>query len=79
MVWVRLQESISGKPIRPAFYDDNFVSLLPGESRNIQVEYSGAIPADLTKLVIDGWDVSPKEFHKGQWKSLPRKFTGGSR
>jgi hypothetical protein len=73
MVWVRLQEAISGKPIRPAFYDDNFISLLPGESRTIQVEYSGAIPAGLTKLVIDGWNVAPKEFHKGQWKSLPGK------
>ncbi len=73
MVWIRLQEAISGKPIRPAFYDDNFISLLPGESRTIEVEYSGAIPADLTKLVIDGWNVAPKELHKGQWKTLPRK------
>jgi mannosylglycoprotein endo-beta-mannosidase len=71
MVWVRLQEASSGKPIRPAFYDDNFISLLPGESRTIKIEYSGSIPADRTKLVVDGWNVAPKEFYKGQEKTLP--------
>jgi hypothetical protein len=73
MVWVRLQEAIRGTPIRPAFYDDSFVSLLPGELHTIRSEYAGSISARLTKLVSDGWNVAPKEFHKGHRKTLPCK------
>ncbi len=67
MVWLRLQDA-NGKPVRPAFYDDNFVSLLPGETRAISIEYSADIP---TKLVVDGWNIAPREFVNGVWKNLP--------
>ncbi|BCM92035.1 exo-beta-D-glucosaminidase [Abditibacteriota bacterium] len=69
MVWLRLQDAATGKPIRPAFYDDNFVSLLPGESRSINIEYAGDIKSAGTKLVVDGWNIAPREFHNGQWKT----------
>ncbi len=56
MVWLRLQQADSGKPVRPAFYDDNFFSLLPGESRTINVRYAvnrfGAV-----RLLVDGWNI----------------------
>jgi len=32
----------AGKPVRPAFYSDNFISLMPGESRTITIEAPGA-------------------------------------
>ncbi|MEO7718768.1 MAG: sugar-binding domain-containing protein [Capsulimonas sp.] len=57
MVWVRLQDAATAKPVRPAFYSDNFISLLPGETRTIRVEYSGAIDSQRTKLKVDGWNV----------------------
>ncbi len=71
MVWLRLQDAATGKPIRPAFYDDNFVSLLPGESRSIRIEYAGDIKPVGTKLVVDGWNIAPREYQNGKWKTLP--------
>lgn len=71
MVWLRLQDAATGKPIRPAFYDDNFLSLLPGESRTIQIEYDGNIKPNQTKLIVDGWNAVPREFRDGKWKELP--------
>lgn len=71
MVWLRLQDKATGKPIRPAFYEDNFVSLLPGESRSIRIEYPGDIKPSQTKLVVDGWNAVPREFGDGKWKILP--------
>jgi hypothetical protein len=35
---------MEGKPVRPSFYSDNFLCLMPGESRKVQIE------TDLTKL-----------------------------
>jgi mannosylglycoprotein endo-beta-mannosidase len=58
MVWLRLQHAEDAKPVRPAFYDDNFFSLLPGESRVICIKFAD-IAADPKKvrLLIDGWNV----------------------
>jgi mannosylglycoprotein endo-beta-mannosidase len=71
MVWLRLQDAATGKPIRPAFYADNFLSLLPGESREVEIEYDGAINASQTKLIVDGWNVLPREFSGGKSRTLP--------
>ncbi len=71
MVWVRLQDARSGKPIRPAFYSDNFISLLPGESRAIRIEYTGEIQPSQTKIVVDGWNSVPRAWENGVWRTLP--------
>lgn len=46
----------SGARILPAYWSDNYVSLLPGESRTVTVETptSDAKPA---KITVDGWNV----------------------
>jgi hypothetical protein len=71
MIWLRLQNATTGKPVRPAFYSDNFFSLLPGESRQIEIEYSADIKAADTKLIVDGWNAVPREWKRGQWTVLP--------
>lgn len=71
MVWLRLQDGDSGKPVRPAFYDDNFFSLLPGESRTINIEYSGEIHPATTKLIVDGWNVVRRQYREGAVTTLP--------
>jgi mannosylglycoprotein endo-beta-mannosidase len=73
MTWIRLQDAATSKPIRPAFYDDNFVSLLPGESRSIRIEYSGDIAPSETKVLVDGWNVIPREWKSGKWTTLPMR------
>ena len=46
-----------GQRILPAYYSDNYVSLLPGESRMIDVEYSAAT-SEASKLAIRGWNLA---------------------
>ena len=63
LVWLRLQHADSGKPVRPAFYDDNFFSLLPGESRTVRINFANAAAkAGQARLVVDGWNAKPKTF-----------------
>jgi uncharacterized protein (DUF1778 family) len=47
-----------GARILPAYYSDNYVSLLPGEARRIEIRYPrGANPS--ARLNIRGWNVVP--------------------
>jgi hypothetical protein len=58
MVHLRLVKS-DGNDVVPAFFEDNFVSLLPGESRVIGVRYRaselGKTPAHYE---VSGWNVA---------------------
>ena len=50
-----------GKRILPAFYSDNYVALLPGEEKRIEIRYprgSGQAPAALT---LRGWNVAQSD------------------
>jgi len=45
-----------GERILPAYYDDNYVSLLPGERRTVEVRYPGPVRAG-AKVALRGWNV----------------------
>ena len=46
-----------GARILPAYYADNYVSLLPGEARTVEVRYPGAVAG--AKVELRGWNVTP--------------------
>lgn len=54
---IALIDAISGKRILPAFYDDNYISILPGESKTVTVEYTGK---GKTAVEVYGWNVERK-------------------
>lgn len=54
---IALIDAVSGKRILPAFYDDNYVSVPPGESKTITVEYTGN---QKTAVEVYGWNVERK-------------------
>ncbi|NII84545.1 glycoside hydrolase family 2 TIM barrel-domain containing protein [Pedobacter sp. SG908] len=49
----------TGERILPAFYDDNYVSILPGESKTVTVEYTGK----QSNLAVEvyGWNVEKQK------------------
>ena len=61
---VRVVDS-DGNSILPVLWDDNYVSILPGEGRKLTARFSGA---DLSgaKLVVDGWNVPSFEVPLGK-------------
>jgi hypothetical protein len=46
--------------ILPAYYSDNYVSLLPGESREIEIEYPAKSFTGRAQLALRGWNL-PKQ------------------
>jgi exo-1,4-beta-D-glucosaminidase len=59
MVRVRAVDAKTGEDIGPIFWDDNYVSLLPGEKREIAARYNLAERKGKLSLMMDGWNVSP--------------------
>jgi exo-1,4-beta-D-glucosaminidase len=57
MVHVRVANA-NGDDVVPIFWDDNYVSLLPGEKRELTAHFDSAQAAD-DKFVLttDGWNV----------------------
>jgi hypothetical protein len=44
--------------ILPAYYTDNYVSLLPGESRQIEIEYAAKSANGPAQLALRGWNLA---------------------
>ena len=44
--------------ILPAYYGDNYVSLLPGESRDIEIEYPASAAKGEPQLNLRGWNLA---------------------
>ncbi len=51
--------------VLPVFWEDNYISLLPGESRHLQAHFSAKdLKDDRAKLVVTGWNVSDCKINK---------------
>jgi hypothetical protein len=53
-----LLESISGRRILPAYYSDNYVSLLPNEQRTVEITYPSSPQYLLPVVALRGWNVA---------------------
>jgi hypothetical protein len=65
MAHVQLRRQKSGERVLPVSYSDNYVSLVPGETRTITIEAAvNDFNGENALLVFDGWNVTvaPAEF-----------------
>ena len=52
----------TGLRVLPVYYSDNFISLLPGESKAITIEAASSAPgADKPLVSVDGWNIGVAE------------------
>jgi hypothetical protein len=59
MAHFQLREAGSGRRILPVFYSDNYLCLLPGESKSLSVEASSAqLEGKAPLLAVDGWNIT---------------------
>ena len=60
LVHLRVAKAKSGDDVVPIFWDDNYVSLLPGEKRELSAHFASAKAGTGTlMLTVDGWNVTP--------------------
>ena len=63
-----LLDAKSKQRILPAYYSDNYLSLLPGETRSIEIEYPAAAAKGDAEIAIRGWNVTPQVIPAGKTK-----------
>ncbi len=62
MIHLKVQREESGERVLPAFYSDNYFSLLPGENRTVSVEFAAAnLAGEAPKLIAEGWNIPTQE------------------
>jgi exo-1,4-beta-D-glucosaminidase len=59
LVHLRLTRGTGGEDVVPVFWNDNYISLLPGEHRELTATYEVSALAGATPVVeVDGWNVA---------------------
>jgi len=53
-----LQNATDGTRILPAYYTDNYISLLPDESRDIEITYPAEVAGEV-QVALRGWNLTP--------------------
>jgi hypothetical protein len=63
MAHLQLRRKQSGERVLPVYYSDNYLSLVPNESRTITIEAAEAdLKGDSPLVVVDGWNVEGASF-----------------
>jgi hypothetical protein len=58
MTHLQLRRKQSGERVLPVYYSDNYVSLVPNESRTITIEAASAdLKGEAAVVLVDGWNV----------------------
>lgn len=61
LINLKLIEKDTGELILPVFWEDNFISLLPGEKRTLRTTYKNSSVPDLK---VDGWNLNHINYAK---------------
>lgn len=56
---ISLIDSKTGERILPVFYNDNYISVLPGKHKNVIIEYKEQ-PGIIPNISVKGWNVKEK-------------------
>jgi exo-1,4-beta-D-glucosaminidase len=58
-IHLQVKQGPGGQDVRPVIWQDNYFSLLPGESREVTATYALRDLSSAGVLAVDGWNVSP--------------------
>lgn len=61
MIKLNLRNKSTGKRILPAYFSDNYFSLLPGEKKSVSVDWKSS-EKSITTISTEGWNIPRKEY-----------------
>jgi beta-mannosidase len=72
MAHVQLRRKTSNKRVLPAYYDSNYISLIPGESRVIHIEADTKdLHGEPALVMVDGFNVTVKPVSTASVSTAP--------
>ncbi|MDF2382010.1 discoidin domain-containing protein [Nostoc ellipsosporum NOK] len=58
---LKVLKSKSGKRVLPVFYEDNYISLVPGEKRTVTISFNNDdLDGEEARLIMEGWNMTEK-------------------
>ena len=54
---IKIHNSVTGQPVLPAIYSDNYFSLVPGEARTIKLEVAASDFPENGQIIVEGWNI----------------------
>ncbi len=60
MAKATLIDAATGQRVLPAYFSDNYVSLLPGESKTVEIDVPASAAKGEIALNVRGWNVKPR-------------------
>lgn len=58
---IKVFDKETGKRILPVHYTDNYITLMPGDSEEIGLDFPANVPKDRIRIVIDSWTAERME------------------
>ena len=79
IVRVRLLDA-SGNDVLPIHWNDNFVSLLPGEQRELSATYDDVVPQPKQPLTVrvEGWNITPQTIPPEEYAKKRQYFASNA-
>jgi len=68
LVQLAVVDDKTGEEILPVLWDDNYFSLMPGESRTVSARFSSAAAVGRVRLEVKGWNIDPETAVVGRGK-----------
>ena len=59
-IHLALVDEKSGEEIVPVFWEDNYLSLMPGKSRDVVAHYNSVASSSHLRLQMNGWNITPQ-------------------
>jgi len=59
MVKLNLRDAHTKERILPAYYSDNYITLMPGETKSIEVKFTAKDAGRKKMVSIEGWNIDP--------------------
>jgi exo-1,4-beta-D-glucosaminidase len=54
-----------GKDITPVLWSDNYIELMPGETRDLSATLPANVNTNRTSVVVSGWNIPSQSLHLG--------------
>ena len=61
MIRFKLVDTATSLLVAPVLYSDNYFSLVPNESRRIEISLDRVQPRPAAKLIVEGWNIATSE------------------
>lgn len=59
---IKVFDKNTGKRILPVHYSDNYVTLMPGDERTVDIEFTSNLPKNQIDIVVESWTADKRSY-----------------